>query len=246
MDRREFYGQVLRSMHRLTRREEEAVRQELEGHLEDHICALLELGYDEALAEERTVAAMGDPTEIGRAMDRQYPPFWLAAKRVVMALTLMAVLLVGMPLCQTLDNTADNLRARFCPEKLAAVRDFNDQLGAVEELDLQVECGDVTVRVYQVGLENPTGGGMAYLAISAWDRRFFAEQVPGDAAAALLWNRLELVTSSGMKPVGGQGWKWAYIYEIPVNYGDSVQMTYDRYGKKFDLTVELPSEVRGE
>ena len=34
---------------------------------------LLELGYSPELAEERTLDAMGDPKEVGRELNRQYP-----------------------------------------------------------------------------------------------------------------------------------------------------------------------------
>ena len=40
------------NLRRLTERERSAVQTELEAHMEDHMLALIELGYDEALAEE--------------------------------------------------------------------------------------------------------------------------------------------------------------------------------------------------
>ena len=53
MTRDEYIQEVSASLKRLTRREREAVRQELDGHMEDHMESLRELGYDEQLAEER-------------------------------------------------------------------------------------------------------------------------------------------------------------------------------------------------
>ena len=74
MDRRTYVEQVLANLRRVTPGERAAIRDEIDGHIEDHICDLLELGYDEKLAEERAMSFMGDPVEVGRERDKQYPP----------------------------------------------------------------------------------------------------------------------------------------------------------------------------
>ena len=56
MDRRDYTDRVLSSLRRVTEKEREAIRSELDGHIEDHMEALRELGYDEELAEERAIA----------------------------------------------------------------------------------------------------------------------------------------------------------------------------------------------
>ena len=80
MDRRDYTDRVLSSLRRVTEKEREAIRSELDGHIEDHMEALRELGYDEELAEERAIAAMGEPDEVGRELNKQYPFRWLVAK----------------------------------------------------------------------------------------------------------------------------------------------------------------------
>ena len=78
MTRSEYVERVLSVMRHVTPSEREAIRAEIDAHIEDHICDLLELDYDEALAEERTMALMGDPEEVGRELDKQYTnSFWL-------------------------------------------------------------------------------------------------------------------------------------------------------------------------
>ena len=72
MDRRDYTDRVLSSLRRVTEKEREAIRSELDGHIEDHMEALRELGYDEELAEERAIAAMGEPDEVGRELNKQY------------------------------------------------------------------------------------------------------------------------------------------------------------------------------
>ena len=49
------------SLRGATQKEQDAIRAELDAHIEDHICDLIDLGYSEELAEERTMLRMGDP-----------------------------------------------------------------------------------------------------------------------------------------------------------------------------------------
>lgn len=53
-----------------------AIQKELAAHLDDGKADLLRLGYDQDLAEERVLKGMGDPVEIGLALDRAHQP-WL-------------------------------------------------------------------------------------------------------------------------------------------------------------------------
>ena len=73
-----------------------AIQRELTAHYQDHVRDLERVGYDWKLAEQRALAAMGDPEEIGRALNRVHKPWlgWLwIASRAVLALTVMACLL---------------------------------------------------------------------------------------------------------------------------------------------------------
>lgn len=89
MTRREYTDTVLSALRRVTEDERRAIRAEIDAHMEDHICALLDLGYDEPLAEERTVALMGDPKEVGRELNKQYTGWgFVLLSRAAVALTL--------------------------------------------------------------------------------------------------------------------------------------------------------------
>lgn len=61
-----------------------AIQKELAAHLDDSRADLLRLGYDWKLADERVLKGMGDPVEIGRALDRAHRPalgwLWLASR----------------------------------------------------------------------------------------------------------------------------------------------------------------------
>ena len=69
------------------------IRAELEDHIEDRCAALEELNYPPELAAERTLAAMGDPVEVGRALDKEHSPWmgwlWVASVSVLAVLCIM-------------------------------------------------------------------------------------------------------------------------------------------------------------
>lgn len=52
-----------------------AVRQELSDHIQDHQAALIAEGMGRDQAEEAAVAAMGDPEELGKALDALHSPW---------------------------------------------------------------------------------------------------------------------------------------------------------------------------
>ena len=52
------------------------ITQELTDHLRDHAASLEEKGLSPEEAQSQAVAAMGDPAELGRALDRVHSPLW--------------------------------------------------------------------------------------------------------------------------------------------------------------------------
>lgn len=72
-----------------------AIAGELYAHYEDHVRDLERIGYDEDLARQRALAAMGDATEVGQGLDRAHQPWlgWLlkATEWVIVALMLMLI-----------------------------------------------------------------------------------------------------------------------------------------------------------
>ena len=70
--------------------ERRVIRAELLGHLEDKEQQLLESGMSALEAGKAAAAAMGDPVEVGKALDRAHPVFWgylyTAAKAAVVLL----------------------------------------------------------------------------------------------------------------------------------------------------------------
>ncbi len=92
MNRKEYTDAVLTALRHVTDRERLAIRAELDAHIEDHMAALRELNYPPELAEERALAAMGDPTEVGRELNACYQSwFWVILGRAAAVVTAAAV-----------------------------------------------------------------------------------------------------------------------------------------------------------
>ena len=112
MDRKTYIETVLSALRHVTRREREAIRAEIDGHIEDHMADLLELDYPPELAEERTLSAMGDPAEVGRELNEQYTGWgWVILSRVLLA-ALVAVCAVVLCSNPSLYGLRQNLEAR--------------------------------------------------------------------------------------------------------------------------------------
>ena len=148
MDRRDYTDRVLSSLRRVTEKEREAIRSELDGHIEDHMEALRELGYDEELAEERAIAAMGEPDEVGRELNRQYTGWgWVLVSRAAVVLTVVlcaqALLALGI-----LGMVIDSISARIYPNEPSAYT----AVAATERLDIRIPVGNDILRVYRISI----------------------------------------------------------------------------------------------
>lgn len=159
MNRAEYCAQVLSHLRRLSRREREAVRAELEEHMEDHVRALLDLGYDQALAEERTMAAMGDPAQVGREMAKQYPRGW----NVVTGVSLVLCIFVLFSVLSSSSNRKmigyawDSVVYRISPPGPETViagsvspRGIESVSGVTEAVGIRRTIGDNVLRVYRI------------------------------------------------------------------------------------------------
>ena len=68
----EFCGRVCRRVR--FRPDRAAITAELTAHLEDHMDALVARGFPPETAARQAVAAMGDPEEIGKELDKSHSP----------------------------------------------------------------------------------------------------------------------------------------------------------------------------
>lgn len=239
MGREEYCAQVLAALRHLSREEKEAVRAELEAHMEDHACALMELGYDEQLAEERTMAAMGDPAEVGREMDRQYPRYWdrLTGVSVAISIVMVFVMVLGIG---SLGFLWDSIAFRF----RAPVNRSDMAYAAEEERDIRVVVGNDVLRVYRISVGDKEGERVAEVAVCSYDR------IPGGIVSAKLLDCLTAESQRGETRWdggrGGGGGHWLAEYarlRAPVRPGDDhITLRYERFGQSVTVDVPLPEE----
>ena len=243
MTREEYTNTVLAQLRRVTEDERRAIRAELDAHMEDHICALLDLGYDEALAEERTLDRMGDPAEVGRELSRVYTGWgWVLLSRAAVLLTVVlciqAVLGLGI-----LSNLLWSIQARTIPQEVRS--DY--RAWATIEPDIRVPIGNDVLRVYRVSLVERKDGPAAQVALAAYDR------IPGGVVPGQLLHNVELADQRGAVPDqdtggGGKGCLTAEftLRYVPVREGDTyITLTYDRLGETAEVTIPLPETGGG-
>ncbi len=239
MTRSEYIQEVSASLKRLTHDERESIRQELDGHMEDHMEALRELGYDEQEAEARTLAAMGDPAEVGRELNRQYTGWgWVLLSRAAVLLTVVLCVqaLLGLGI---LDNFYDSVRARILPEELTGNYSADD----VSRPDIRILIGNDVLRIYRVSIGTRKGVYAAEVAMAAYDR------IPGGVVSEELLRNVVLEDQRGVTPectgLGGSGrGDHGAVYSLdylPIQEGDTyITLRYDRLGEHIAVKIPLP------
>jgi len=237
--RKEYVEQVLSALTHITAKEKISVCAEIDAHIEDHICALLDLGYSEDLAEERTMLRMGDPEEVGRELNKQYPMGWLIVRWVAMALTIIVLLTLSGPLQKRLRSSVDSLWARWMPQHEADLTVMEDSEGplvtAAWDPGVEIHAEDVHIRVYQAGVDDPVNGEEAWLAISWWRDNPLLQQ-PGTGMMEFYID--------GELAQWGSFWFSESTRGIPVTveYGDSLELSVEIYGEEYTRTIMLPWE----
>lgn len=141
------------------------IREELEAHYEDHVNDLERVGYDHKLARERALGAMGDPVEVGRALDKVHKPWlgwlWLASKWVL-------VLCVSLLLC------------------VVSYRDSHYNI--CHDLHLMRPQRDYEPNGYSLELNNPAYSRATVTQGGTVERSGYSISIP---YASLWWNELE-------------------------------------------------------
>lgn len=249
MDRAEYCTRVLSGLRGLSRREREAIRVELEDHMEDHTAALLELGYDEDLAEERTLAAMGDPAEVAREMARQYPRGWKVVTGVSLALCVLMIF-SALSNRKMIGYAWDSIVYRVFPpgpetviSQFIAPRGIEPISGVTGAVDIRRTIGDDVLRVYQVTVGTQDGQLTAEAGICVYDR------MPGGLVSLPSFNNLTVESQRGEQQVPfrrgaiGNPMIWQVFLRSPVQPGDDhITLRYAWQGESAAIDVPLPEE----
>lgn len=237
MTREEYCHEVLVQLKRLTGDEQRDVTRELADHMEDHVCGFLELGYDEALAEERTLELMGDPAEVGRALNRQYPRGWLILGRLAVTVTavlcVMSVFAVGM-LGSVWQSLTYRLWTPEIPSGLA--------VECSRKVDVRVNIGNDVLRVCRVSVGWKEGKYLAEAGVCVYDR------IPGGIVSERIFANITPESQRGEAREygrnGGGAGNWMVMETrmwAPVRPGDEFMvLRYERFGETIRVTVPLP------
>lgn len=237
MDRKTYIDTVLSALRHVTSDERLAIRAEIDGHIEDHMEGLLELGYSPELAEERTLDAMGDPKEVGRELNKQYTGWGfvlLSRAAVLLTVVLCIQALLGLGI---LGNLLDSVWARVAPlepEEISAA--------VTQRLDIRVPIGSDVVRVYGVSRLTREGVPAVGVFVCAYDR--LPGGVVSDRLLPGVWiedprgEALEWL--SGGSGHGSIGADYQLRY-VPVEETDtSITLRYERFGENIAVEIPLP------
>ncbi|MGM9606041.1 MAG: permease prefix domain 1-containing protein [Oscillospiraceae bacterium] len=245
-----FYYAVCRHLTRSTKREIAQVKWELAAHLQDHAEVLVEYGLSPEEAERRAVAEMGDPAEIGKALNKSFSVFWMVCKWVFIALFCL-LLLHCVKSTSVFDNLSQNLLARL-PSQVDFAQitseNFSLELGPVQCLDVKLESENMVMRLDQLAVGKIVGypKGEAYcicLSTTVYSKNPFDSILPtpriyldGDYA------RARRVMSLPCTEIGGRESGMYYVFAV--DYGtEQVEIVWERYGP--DCRVQLPLDWEG-
>ena len=240
MDKRfQHYGEtVCQFVSHATRKEKKAIQAELAAHMEDHALALLDSGYDQDHALATAVASMGDPEEVGKALNKEYPLLWLILSRGLLVVILLLAILLTSWSWQGLSALRERQEA-----KAPSLDAMQVVVGPVKLYPLDLThpvTEDVTLSLYGVGLwQQEDGSYSAYICAVgypnslrdscgsfAWQLEFFSGQ-----------RTLDSIQESGSFHSGVNH----ALHRISgLQYGDSLTAQYDHHGMTFDLDIPLP------
>ena len=248
MNRKEYADQVMASLRWTTQKEEAVIRAELDGHIEDHICDLMDLGYSEELAEERTMLRMGDPEEVGRELDKQYPMRWLVigdiAAFVAGVLIFLFIIVQAAELYE--ESVLQAVYYRFFPEPLECLTEEE----VVRETDIRFDLNDDVLRIFQVSVGEKENQRVAAVDIQCFDR------LPGGTVGR--WMNWVVVENQrgekGRETANPESWirsrkygsRWLRqeCFWVPIGTDDSyVTLRCGGFGQEVEYQIPLPKEV---
>lgn len=239
MTRGEFLDRVLSPLGRLTAEERESVRRELEEHVEDRMEIMLEMGWDEELAEGRCLEAMGDPAEIGRELAKQYRGrgwLWIGRAAVLLTVVVCIQALLGIGI---LFNAWDGLVVRTLRPQIASML---DEVEAEAQVDLRMDIGNDVLRVVRVSVGEVEGQHVAEIAMCAYDRWPFgivAHNCENWITVEGLEEDFHIHSGPASRTYGAECWQ---MYALPAPGDRSIVLTYSRYGETARLEVPLPEQ----
>lgn len=223
-------------MKKATKQEKEDLSRELTAHMEDHVEALVELGWDPAEAQDYAVKAMGDPEVVGRQYDEKLSSFWLWCGTVLRWILIVLVLNLLLPLGVRCVEIYGSLMARWAPDRLY---EDTEQEGTLERqaLDIRIAQEGRQTHIYRLDLgyeEDTDSYFVCVYTVTYADNPLQNIQVG--------WPVLEDKYGGSGNP-GFNGAHY-YILRAAIEKGDeSIGLTIHQLGE--DIHVEVPVDWEG-
>ncbi len=232
-----FCARVLTRLTRADRGEKRRIHEELSAHLEDRMEVLTEAGYSPAEAAERAVRDMGDPVEIGDALNAQFSRFWGWVQSLACILVVVLLFPTLFSLGYDLTVVYHSLTNRAAPEQHYSL----ESKGFVTaEADVRHRFKGVELRVYEVGYD-PDSGEVG-LSVAAYPVNPFLRELP-DYLDMLAFAEEE-AEYGGSSSSWNRGFGHRMLRCTPAApQPDHLTLVYDHYGERFELTVPLDWEV---
>ena len=236
----EYSKAVARYVRHATGKEKANLRKELEDHMEDHAQSLLDGGFPEDHAYRAAVESMGDPEEVGKALNREYPLRWLVLSRLFLVLAVCGVLLVLQVfpggLYQSMIARTSPWNSGFHSTKLE-----DDQL-IPTDIKAEFPNGDI-LWIYDTAVTwDDTYGYTGHIYVSNFNRNPLRD--PHYSPHSLIYttkgSNEELLMSGGSGTSYGGGY---YHWEFDgIPEGSTLVGHFDQYGTAFTIEISLPWE----
>ena len=234
----EFCAEVCSYVNHATSKEKRDIEAELTSHLLDHRDAMVSQGLSPTEAEAHALAAMGDPAEVGRELNKEYPLLWLIVSRIAAVLTALFLLMSCMALSSRVDHVYHNLQARWAPMSVG----LGDGYENVQELDLrfELEGGDI-MKVYGVSTMPGINKTWGCVFCCVYDRNIFSPIYGNHIHSVEIESSVE---RHGWSSSRGFGNAVDYaVCEITLGEGDEeLTFYYEHNDLSYSAVIPLPKE----
>jgi len=135
------------------------IKEELKAHIEDHAQSLIDCGWDNRSAISKAIESMGDPIQIGKALNKIHKPYigWLVAA------TNILIVIFSFHLAYILISNAIN---RLLPIDIGIPK---EQIKYVIDINQKGIIDDRTVVIKKLILDN---GNNAYILFEDYTKPF--------------------------------------------------------------------------